>query len=51
MSIAGAGSNIDPTFVDGVMFANDGEFYLYGSVLLISCTLQTRLLTEIFLTF
>ncbi|KAJ6086056.1 hypothetical protein N7486_010337 [Penicillium sp. IBT 16267x] len=30
MPIAGAGSNINPTFVDGVMFANDGEIYLYG---------------------
>ncbi|KAJ5815460.1 hypothetical protein N7474_007237 [Penicillium riverlandense] len=31
MSIAGgAGSNIDPTYIDGAMFANDDEFYLYG---------------------
>jgi hypothetical protein len=33
MSIAGgAGSNIDPTYVDGAMFANNDEFYLYGFV-------------------
>jgi hypothetical protein len=33
MSIAGgAGSNIDPTYIDGAMFANDDEFYLYGFV-------------------
>ncbi|KAJ5653608.1 hypothetical protein N7490_000611 [Penicillium lividum] len=30
----GAGSNIDPVFIDGVMFANDGEFYLYGGAAL-----------------
>ncbi|KAJ6016977.1 hypothetical protein N7451_000356 [Penicillium sp. IBT 35674x] len=33
-SIAGTGSNIDPTFIDGVMFANDGEFCLYGGAAL-----------------
>ncbi|KAJ5934534.1 hypothetical protein N7466_004081 [Penicillium verhagenii] len=32
----GAGSNIDPTFIDGVMFANDGEFYLYGGAAMLS---------------
>ncbi|KAJ5929293.1 hypothetical protein N7454_007141 [Penicillium verhagenii] len=36
-SIAGgAGSNIDPTFIDGVMFANDGEFYLYGGAAMLT---------------
>jgi len=28
----GASNNIAPNYVDGVMFANDDEFYLYGSV-------------------
>jgi hypothetical protein len=33
MSVAGgAASNIAPTYVDGTMFANDNEFYLYGFV-------------------
>lgn len=32
-SIAGgAANNIAPNYVDGVMFANDDEFYLYGLV-------------------
>jgi hypothetical protein len=26
----GAGNNIAPNYVDGTMFANDGELYLYG---------------------
>ncbi|KAJ5144048.1 Galactose oxidase/kelch beta-propeller [Penicillium bovifimosum] len=34
MSVAGgAASNIAPTYVDGTMFANDNEFYLYGGML------------------
>lgn len=28
----GAGNNIAPNYVDGTMFINDGELYLYGSV-------------------
>src|SRR5882757_7891168 len=28
----GAGNNIAPNYVDGTMFTNDGELYLYGSV-------------------
>lgn len=28
----GAASNIAPNYVDGVMFSNDDEFYLYGFV-------------------
>jgi hypothetical protein len=32
-SIAGgAANNIAPNYVEGTMFANDDEFYLYGSV-------------------
>lgn len=32
-SIAGgAANNIAPNYVDGVMIANDDEFYLYGLV-------------------
>lgn len=27
-----AGNNIAPRYVDGAMFANDAELYLYGSV-------------------
>lgn len=30
----GAANNIAPNYVDGVMFANDDEFYLYGFVVL-----------------
>ncbi len=26
----GAGNNIAPNYVDGTMFSNDGELYLYG---------------------
>lgn len=34
-SIAGgAANNIAPNYADGVMFANDYEFYLYGFVLI-----------------
>ncbi|KAJ5542070.1 hypothetical protein N7461_008073 [Penicillium sp. DV-2018c] len=29
----GAASNIAPTYVEGTMFANDNEFYLYGGML------------------
>lgn len=25
-----AGNNIAPNYIDGAMFANDGELYLYG---------------------
>lgn len=28
----GAANNIAPNYVDGMMFANDDEFYLYGFV-------------------
>lgn len=28
----GAASNIAPNYIDGVMFSNDDEFYIYGSV-------------------
>lgn len=28
----GSASNIAPNYVDGVMFSNDDEFYLYGFV-------------------
>ena len=28
----GAGNNIAPNYVDGTMFTNDGELYLYGFV-------------------
>jgi len=30
----GAANNIAPNYVDGVMLANDDEFYLYGFVAL-----------------
>ncbi|KAI3207680.1 hypothetical protein CBS147311_2781 [Penicillium roqueforti] len=33
MSVAGGASSIAPNYVDGTMFANDNEFYLYGGML------------------
>lgn len=30
MSVAGGSASIAPNYVDGTMFANDNEFYLYG---------------------
>jgi hypothetical protein len=30
MSVAGGVASIAPNYVDGTMFANDNEFYLYG---------------------
>ncbi|KAJ6169578.1 hypothetical protein N7497_002421 [Penicillium chrysogenum] len=36
MSVAGGSASIAPNYVDGTMFANDNEFYLYGLASLIS---------------
>ncbi|OQE91861.1 hypothetical protein PENNAL_c0008G05576 [Penicillium nalgiovense] len=33
MSVAGGSASIAPNYVDGTMFANDNEFYLYGGML------------------
>ncbi|KGO68398.1 Galactose oxidase/kelch, beta-propeller [Penicillium italicum] len=33
MSVAGGAASIAPTYVEGTMFANDNEFYLYGGML------------------
>ncbi|KAJ6179241.1 hypothetical protein N7519_009702 [Penicillium mononematosum] len=33
MSVAGGSTSIAPNYVDGTMFANDNEFYLYGGML------------------
>jgi hypothetical protein len=44
MSVAGGSASIAPNYVDGTMFANDNEFYLYGLASLISSSDKSLIL-------
>ena len=45
MSVAGGSASIAPNYVDGTMFANDNEFYLYGLASLISSSNESLILS------
>lgn len=46
-SVAGGSPSIAPNYVDGTMFANDNELYLYGLVSLVSPSKKSLILKPV----